>query len=125
MTQRTCNIIMCCKGNDKFGYLANPMISIKRYMAHECCCSESIYTDQVLDSIIFDALCDYINGAKNPGFVLWSIREDGKRYSELYKKIIAMFSLVQVREGDDHHCINGFTEEQINQSKEDLNWYDN
>lgn len=122
MEQRTCNIIMCCKGNDKFGYLANPMISIKRYMAHECCCSESIYTDQVLDSIIFDALCDYINGAKNPGFVLWSIREDGKRYSELYKKIIAMFSLVQVREGDDLHCINGFTEELIEQSKVDLNW---
>lgn len=122
MTQRTCNIIMCCKGSGKFGYLDDPITSIKRYMAHECCCSENIYTDQVLDSIIFDALCDYINGAKNPGFVLWSIREDGKRYSDLYKKIIAMFSLVRVREGDDLHYINGFTDELIEQSKIDLNW---
>jgi hypothetical protein len=122
MTQRTCNIIMCCKGNDKFGYLADPVTSIKRYMAYECYCDMKVYTKQVLDSILFEALCDYINGAKNPGFVLWSIREDGKRYSELYKKIIAMFSLVQVREGDDLHCINGFTEELLEQSKVDLNW---
>jgi hypothetical protein len=122
MTQRTCNIIMCCKGNDKFGYLSDPMISIKRYMAHECCCDERFYTDQVLDNILFEALCDYINGAKNPGFVLWSIREDGKWYDDLYEKIIAMFSLVQVREGSDHHCINGFTEDLLAQSTIDLNW---
>lgn len=122
MTQRTCNIIMCCKGNDRFGCLADPVLSIKRYMAHECCCNERIYTDQVLDSIIFDALRDYINGAKNPGYVLWSIREDGKWYDDLYEKIIAMFSLVQVREGSNHHCVNGFTEEMLEQSKIDLNW---
>lgn len=122
MTQRTCNIIMCCKGNDKFGYLADPIISIKRYMAYECCCDMKVYTEQVLDSILFDALCDYINGVRNPGFVLWSIKEDGKRYSNLYEKIIAMFSLVQVREGDDLHYINGFTEELLEQSKIDLNW---
>lgn len=51
MTQRTCNIIMCCKGNDKFGYLANPVNSIRKYMAHECCCNEKIYTGQALNNI--------------------------------------------------------------------------
>ena len=122
MTQRTCNIIMCCKGNDKFGHLANPVNSIKKYMAHECCCNEKIYTGQALNNILFEVLCDYINGVKNPGHVLWSIREDGKWYNYLYEKIIAMFSIVQVREGSDYHCINGFTEELINQSKKDLNW---
>lgn len=122
MTQRTCNIIMCCKGNDKYGYRADPIYSIKKYLSHGCDCSESVYTFDILENILFDALMDYINGVKNPGFVLWSIREDGKYKNTLLEKIIAMFTLVQVREGDDFHYINGFTEELINQSKEDLNW---
>jgi hypothetical protein len=113
---------MCCKGNDKFGYLADPITSIRKYMMHECCCAENIYTKQVLDNIIFEALRDYINSAKNPGYVLWSIRENGKWHDDLYEKIIAMFSLVQVREGNDHHYVNGFTEELLKQSKIDLNW---
>jgi hypothetical protein len=53
--------------------------------------------------------------------VHWSIREDRKYKDTLSEKIISMFSMVQVREGSDYHYINGFTEELINQSKEDLN----
>lgn len=122
MTQRTCNIIMCCKGNDRYGYTGDPIYSIKKYLSHECDCSENVYTSGILENILFDALIDYINGVKNPGFVLWSLREDGKFKDTLSEKIISMFSMVQVREGSDYHCINGFTEELINQSKEDLNW---
>ena len=29
MTQRTYNIIMCCKGNDHYGYTGDPIYSIK------------------------------------------------------------------------------------------------
>lgn len=122
MTQRTCNIIMCCKGNDKFGYLADSIYSIKKYLSHECDCPISAYTSGILENILFNALIDYINGVKNPGFVLWSLREDGKFKNSLSEKIVAMFSLVKVREGDDLHCINGFTEELIAQSSKDLNW---
>lgn len=122
MTQRTCNIIMCCKGNVKYSYRGAPIYSIKKYLSHECDCSFDAYTPELLETILFEALCDYINGVKNPAFVLWSIREDGKFKNNLTDKIIAMFSLVQVREGDDLHYINGFTEELLEQSKVDLNW---
>lgn len=122
MTQRTCNIIMCCKGNDYYGYLADSIYSIKKYLPHECDCPISAYTSGILENILFNALIDYINGVKNPGFVLWSLREDGKFKNSLSEKIVTMFSLVQVREGDDLHYINGFTEELLAQSTIDLNW---
>lgn len=122
MTQRTCNIIMCCKGNDKYGYRCDPIYSIKSYLAHECNCSKGSYTPGILENILFEALCDYINGVKNPSFVLWSLKEDGKFKNNLTDKIVTMFSLVQVREGKDLHCINGFTNELIKQSEKDLNW---
>lgn len=122
MTQRTCNIIMCCKGNDRYSYKCDPIYSIKKYLSHECDCPTSAYTPGILENILFDALIDFINGVKNPGFVLWSLREDGKFKDSLSEKIVTMFSLVQVREGDDFHCINGFTEELLAQSTIDLNW---
>ena len=122
MTQRTCNIIMCCKGNDRYSYKCDPIYSIKKYLAHECECPVGLYTDGIIENILYKALCDYINGVKNPGFVLWSLREDGKFKNSLSEKIVTMFSLVQVREGDDLHYINGFTEELLAQSTIDLNW---
>lgn len=36
MTQRTCNIIMCCKGNSKYSNKGDSIYSIKRYMGDEC-----------------------------------------------------------------------------------------
>lgn len=122
MTQRTCNIIMCCKGNDKYGYKADPIYSIKKYLSHECDCPINVYTSGILENILFDALIDYINGVKNLGFVLWSLREDGKFKNSLSEKIVTMFGLIQVREGNNLHCINGFTEELFAQSTIDLNW---
>ena len=122
MTQRTCNIIMCCKGNDRYSYRCDPIYSIKHYLAHECNCPIGFYTPGILENILFEALYDYIDGVKKPSFVLWSIREDGKFKNNLTDKIIVMFSLVQVREGKDLHCINGFTDELIKQSEKDLNW---
>lgn len=95
---------------------------VLRNLSHECGCPISVYTSGILENILFNALIDYINGAKNPGSVLWSLREDGKFKNSLSEKIVAMFSLVQVREGDDLHYINGFTEELLEQSKVDLNW---
>lgn len=122
MTQRTCNIIMCCKGNDKYAYKYDPIYSIKKYLAHECDYPVKLYTNDVIENILYGALCDYINGVKYPSFVLWSLREDGKFKDSLSEKIVTMFSLVQVREGDDLHCINGFTEELLAQSTIDLHW---
>lgn len=117
MTQRTCNIIMCCKGNYGF-YAKNMKDAVKKYIAKECDCNESVYTDRVLHVIIMTALKDYIDGVKKPSYVLWCIEEDGKMYDNLDDKIMSMFQLVQVR--DDSGCVNGFTEELLKQSMIDL-----
>ena len=117
MTLRTCNIIMCCKGNYGF-YAQSRKDAIKKYMAKECGCDTSVYTDEVLHRIIMDALKDYIDGVKKPSYVLWCIEEYGKMYDNLDDKILTMFDLTQVM--DDNGYVNGFTEELIKHSEIDL-----
>lgn len=118
MTQRTCNIIMCCKGNDKYAQKGDPIYSIKRYMGHECVYNWTNYTKEMILDILVTALMDYIDGVKKPSFVIWSIRDQGKWYDDVARKICAMFTNVQVR--DDHGYVNGFTQELIDQSEKDL-----
>lgn len=118
MTQRTCNIIMCCKGNDKYAQKCDPIYSIKRYMGNECVYNWKNYTDKMVLDILFTALMDYIDGVKKPSFVLWSIREHGKWHDNIAEKICDMFAGVQVR--DVNGYVNGFTQELIDQSEKDL-----
>lgn len=45
MEQRTCNIIMCCKGHCKLaGENAPPLEAIAAYMSAECACPKEDYT---------------------------------------------------------------------------------
>lgn len=118
MEQRTCNIIMCCKGNDKYGYKADPIYSIKRYMGKECAYSWRNYTSGVLNEILYTALADYIDCVKKPSLVLWELRQCGKTAKNLTEQICSMFALVQVK--DDDGYVNGFTAELLEQSKIDL-----
>lgn len=118
MEQRTCNIIMCCKGNDKYGYKADPIYSIKRYMGKECAYPWKDYKPWMLDEILYTALADYIDGVKKPSYVLWELREYGKTASSIVEKICSMFACVQVR--DENGCVNGFTEDLLRQSEIDL-----
>lgn len=118
MEQRTCNIIMCCKGNDKYGYKADPIYSIKRYMGKECAYPWRDYTPGMVDEILHTALRDYIDGVKKPSFVLWQLQECGKWVQSEAEKICSMFALVQVK--DDDGYVNGFTDELLEQSKIDL-----
>ena len=119
MILRTCNIIMCCKGNYGF-YAQSRKDAIKKYMAKECGCDTSVYTDEVLHRIIMDALKDYIDGVKKPSYVLWCIEEYGKMYDNLDDKILAMFNFTQVM--NDTGYVNGFTKELIKQSMIDLDY---
>lgn len=118
MTQRTCNIIMCCKGNTKYSFKKGPLYSIKRYMGKECDYPWEKYTPRMLDEMLYTALADYIDGVKKPSFVLYELKEYGKFANSIAEKICNMFSLVQVR--DDTGYINGFTDELLEQSKIDL-----
>ena len=66
MEQRTCNIIMCCKGHCQLeGAGETSMEAIAAYMSHECACPKEDYKGRLMESILEEALFDYLNGA-NP-----------------------------------------------------------
>lgn len=71
MEQRTCNIIMCCKGHCKLaGENAPPLEAIAAYMSAECACPKEDYTGKLMETILREALFDYMAGADKPGYEL-------------------------------------------------------
>lgn len=53
MEQRTCNIIMCCKGHCKLaGENAPPLEAIAAYMSAECACPKEDYTGKLMETIL-------------------------------------------------------------------------
>ena len=63
MEQRTCNIIMCCKGHCKLaGENAPPLEAIAAYMSAECACPKEDYTGKLMEMILREALFDYMAG---------------------------------------------------------------
>lgn len=120
MTQRTCNIIMICKGNYKY-YANDTVDAIKRYMAHECAVDKSIYDyGNLFNSILIEAMLDYMNSMTQRPSVF--MREFFHWFNEqpLTQNIIDSFALTQVR--DNGGCINGFTEEMMEQSARELDF---
>lgn len=120
MKQRTCNIIMACKGNCKYAAEGSTLInSVKIYLGKECDYPWKKYTDGQIRSILLEALYDFINGADNPEFEL---RQLFYQYPfedpSLNERICIMFELTQVREAGQY--VNGFTKELIDQSDIDL-----
>ena len=89
MEQRTCNIIMCCKGHCQLeGAGETPMEAIAAYMSHECDCPKEDYKGALMESILREALFDYIATADKPGFDLrqlfLSIRPSGTYFVGAY-----------------------------------------
>lgn len=121
MEQRTCNIIMCCKGHCKLDGSGNTSLeSIAAYMSHECGCPKEDYKDRLMESILLEALFDYLNSSDKPGFDLRQLFHQYALHDpSLSERICTMFQLVKVR--NDSGCyVNGFSEELLNQSGKDL-----
>lgn len=129
MDQRTCNIIMCCKGNTLiFLPEDNPLKgypqahqNIAAYMSRECACPIEDYTGSLLENILQEALFDYMNTADRPGADLRNLfTNHGVTEPTMSQRIIVLFQLVQVRETKGGHLMNGFTDELLARSKKDL-----
>lgn len=57
MEQRTCNIIMCCKGHCKLSNAGETaMDAIAAYMSKECLCPKEDYKGALMESILQNAL---------------------------------------------------------------------
>lgn len=120
MEQRTCNIIMCCKGHCNLDGADNTLMGdIAAYMSHECGCPKEDYTGRLMESILREAMFDYIASADKPGFELRQLfQQYAVRDPSLLERICIMFQLTQVC--DSNGYVNGFTEELIKQSEKDL-----
>lgn len=120
MNQRTCNIIMACKGHCEYADKGSTLIDfVKIYLGKECDYPWEKYTDGQIRSILLEALYDFINGANNPGFELRQLfYQYPIRDPSLSERICTMFELTQVREAGQY--VNGFTKELIEQSDIDL-----
>lgn len=121
MTQRTCNIIMCCKsGNCKLeGATGEPLHDIALYMSKECGCPIETYNTYIMNQILEEAFFDFIDGAVNPSCELRQLFHcHVSKDAGLMERICIMFSLTQVL--SDCVYINGFNSELIKQSEIDL-----
>lgn len=120
MEQRTCNIIMACKGHCKYADEGKSLIDcVKIYLGKECDYPWEKYTDRQIKNILLEALYDFMNGADNAGYELRQLFYDYPTHDpSLMERICIMFQLTRVRE--NHEYINGFTQELIDQSEKDL-----
>lgn len=121
MEQRTCNIIMCCKGHCNLpGADDTPMGDIAAYMSHECVCPKEDYKGRLMESILEEALFDYLNSVNKPGFDLRRLfHQYALRDPSLPERICTMFQLVTVRDNSGQYT-NGFTDRLMAQSEIDL-----
>lgn len=121
MEQRTCNIIMCCKGHCQLeGAGETSMEAIAAYMSKECACPKEDYKGWLMESILREAMFDYIAGADKPGFELRQLfYQYATHEPSLSERICTMFQLTRVR-NDDESYANGFSDKLLAQSEKDL-----
>lgn len=131
MEQRTCNIIRCCKGHCELpgGKDADRLTAVAAYMANECACPQEDYKGALLESIMREAMFDYLNSADKPGNELRRLFDRPSLGPEpsMSERIASMFALCQMMEAKDPKnnpkelsYVNGFTPMLIKQSKIDL-----
>lgn len=121
MEQRTCNIIMACKGHCELpaGKDAGYREAVAAYMSRECACPISHYSDALIESILSEALYDYFSTADKPAFELRRLLETcHTAQPTLSDRIARVFSGARVM--SDGRPVNGFTRELLDQSAIDL-----
>ena len=126
MEQRSCNLIMVCKGHcDFFETAATLTDAVRIFSSLDCGIPIEAYTDQVVTRLILEALYDFINTAQNPAGILRTIFShlplDNSPLS-LAEGICGMFQALRVK--NDNGFVNGFSEKLITQSDIDLSEID-
>lgn len=117
MTEKIFNIIMACKGQfaatkpviKKNPNDFSPLERVKVYLSVACGTPIEHYTEYVMNSIMFDTMCDYLRTCDNAGEFIRSLKEikDVTAGTE-GERIAAALELVQVKQNGKY--INGFGE---------------
>jgi len=96
------------------------MEAIAAYMSKECLCPKEDYKGSLMESILREALFDYIANADKPDFELRQLLQQYiSREPTLSERICTMFQLTRVR-NDDGSYANGFSEQLLVQSEIDI-----
>ena len=109
MTERTFNIIMCCKGK-LYPEVEGGIDRIKMYMSEECDCSPEDYGWVELKQVMQEAALDYIDTCDKPSAFLRSILCNKVSGIPIALGICVAFKKVSVRDESGNY-VNGFTEE--------------
>lgn len=124
MEQRTCNIIMICKGNCGYAAMADTLVdAVKIYLGKECDHPWEKYSERMIESILLEALYDFMNTATRPGYELRQLFYQYPTHNPtLSERICTMFQLTQVKKKSNgvYQYMNGFTDVLIKQSESDL-----
>lgn len=118
MTKRTCNIIRACKGR-LYSDINGELNRVKAYMSEACDYPIEDYTDEQMEQIVLEAMCDYVDTCDKPSYFLRLVSNAGLgRNLTFTEKACIAFALVNVK--DDNGYINGFTAEmfEFDQEKE-------
>lgn len=120
MDKTTAEIIMVCKGKHDLGEFDALKQSIAHYMADRCAYPVELYTEAMINQIIWDAALDYIDSFQE--YRASSFLREIHRIMELHNNPISplnridmyeaaciAFQLAQIRNKNGY--INGFTEE--------------
>lgn len=110
MTERTCNIILACKGS-LYPQIDDRILRIKTYMAGECGCDIDTYTDEVMESILKTAMYDYIDTCDRPSTFLRSMYDAIEPKIGLIEKICCAFTFVRMKDSLTNEYVNGFKKE--------------
>lgn len=124
MEQRTCNIIMTCKGNCGYAAMADTLVdAVKIYLGKECDYPWEKYSERMIESILLEALYDFMNTATRLGYELRQLFYQYPTHNPtLSERICTMFQLTQVKKKSNgvYQYMNGFTDVLIKQSESDL-----
>lgn len=112
MTERTFNIIRCCKGK-LYPEVEGALDRVKMFIAEECDCSVDDYGWFELKQIMQEAAFDYIDTCDKPSAFLRSIL--GNRVHGMHMALVICNAFKEVRVRDESgNYVNGFTEELYN-----------
>ena len=119
MEQRTCNIIMCCKGHCNLpGGGPGPLEAIAAYMSNECGCPARDYKGHLMETILREAMFDYMATADKPAADLRNLfYVFATSHPPITERICSMFSLTNVWDPVAQAYCNGFTDVLVERSR--------
>lgn len=108
MNKRTFDIIMACKEETTKHY--TKLDNVIEFLSKECGTPKEEYTSDVINRILFEALCDFIDTCDRPSaFIRIYKNIINGEHKDFADRLCTAFSLVRIR--DDGMYVNGFKAE--------------